>query len=346
MTKSNGITVEHGADEVHGARIDSYNLEIRKGEDWIGDQASRLAFWTICDDIRKQARVIGFDPFKKPTTDVSKKEFDQLLRSKDVRLQTFANSVIEQFAQQLVEVVIRFLAVKKWQKTELIVFGGGLMASRAGEMIIERAAFQLAAKDIKVALRRTTADPDTAGLTGAAELFPPWMLKGYDGMLAVDIGGTNIRAAILKLKKADHGFLDVRVLKKIVWKHDKSSKSREAAVNKLIRSLAKLIKDAGSSEMHLAPVVGIACPGIIERDGSIRRGDQNLPGDWTSDSFNLSAAITKKIPKLDGHDLHVVVHNDAVVQGLSEKSQLENIKNWAVLTIGTGLGNAKFSRTE
>lgn len=346
MTKSSGITVEHGAAEVHGARIISYNLEIRKGDDWIGDQASRLAFWTIFEDIRRQARAIGFDPFKSPTADVSKKEFDQLLRSKDVRLQTFANSVIEQFAQQLVEVISRFLAVKKWQNTELIVFGGGLMSSRAGEMIIARAAFQLAAKDVKIALRRTTADPDIAGLTGAADLFPPWMLKGYDGMLAVDIGGTNIRTAILKLKKADQGKVDVRIFKKLVWKQDKSSRSREAAVNRLIRSLARLIKDAAASDMNLAPVVGIACPGIIERDGSIRRGDQNLPGDWTSDSFNLSAAIIKKIPKLDGHDLQVVLHNDAVVQGLSEKSHLGDIKNWAVLTIGTGLGNAKFSRAE
>ena len=38
----------------------------------------------------------------------------------------------------------------------------------------------------------------------------------------------------------------------------------------------------------------------------------------------------------------VVMHNDAVVQGLSELPHVE-ARRWAVLTIGTGLGNARFS---
>jgi hypothetical protein len=38
----------------------------------------------------------------------------------------------------------------------------------------------------------------------------------------------------------------------------------------------------------------------------------------------------------------VVMHNDAVVQGLSELPYVE-AKRWGVLTIGTGLGNARFS---
>ena len=37
------------------------------------------------------------------------------------------------------------------------------------------------------------------------------------------------------------------------------------------------------------------------------------------------------------------MHNDAVVQGLSEVPfQTEN-EHWGVLTIGTGLGNARFT---
>jgi hypothetical protein len=38
----------------------------------------------------------------------------------------------------------------------------------------------------------------------------------------------------------------------------------------------------------------------------------------------------------------VLLHNDAVVQGLSEAPFLRDAKHWAVLTIGTGLGNASF----
>jgi hypothetical protein len=41
------------------------------------------------------------------------------------------------------------------------------------------------------------------------------------------------------------------------------------------------------------------------------------------------------------------MHNDAVVQGLSEVPFMQDVQHWAVLTIGTGLGNARFTnRTE
>jgi len=39
----------------------------------------------------------------------------------------------------------------------------------------------------------------------------------------------------------------------------------------------------------------------------------------------------------------VVMHNDAVVQGLSQLPRMRNRNRWGVLTIGTGLGNARFS---
>jgi hypothetical protein len=34
------------------------------------------------------------------------------------------------------------------------------------------------------------------------------------------------------------------------------------------------------------------------------------------------------------------MHNDAVIQGLSQLPLVQDIARWAVLTIGTGLGNA------
>ena len=37
------------------------------------------------------------------------------------------------------------------------------------------------------------------------------------------------------------------------------------------------------------------------------------------------------------------MHNDAVVQGLSEVPTMHDVTHWAVLTIGTGLGNAHFT---
>lgn len=72
-------------------------------------------------------------------------------------------------------------------------------------------------------------------------------------------------------------------------------------------------------------------------------GGQNLPGNWESSRFNLPQAIRALIPTIGGADSIVVMHNDAVVQGLSQASFCEDVVHWGVLTIGTGLGNAKFS---
>jgi hypothetical protein len=42
----------------------------------------------------------------------------------------------------------------------------------------------------------------------------------------------------------------------------------------------------------------------------------------------------------------VVLHNDAVVQGLSYLPKMRDVSAWGVLTIGTGLGNASFENED
>ena len=37
------------------------------------------------------------------------------------------------------------------------------------------------------------------------------------------------------------------------------------------------------------------------------------------------------------------MHNDAVVQGLSQLPFMRDVKHWGVMTMGTGLGNARFT---
>jgi hypothetical protein len=41
-----------------------------------------------------------------------------------------------------------------------------------------------------------------------------------------------------------------------------------------------------------------------------------------------------------------LIHNDAVLQGLSEVPFMTDIKRWGILTIGTGLGNARFTNRQ
>jgi predicted NBD/HSP70 family sugar kinase len=107
--------------------------------------------------------------------------------------------------------------------------------------------------------------------------------------------------------------------------------------------LQGLAAAARKKRIKLAPFIGIGCPGVIEADGSIDRGAQNLPGNWESSKFNLPANIHQMIPKIGDHETSIVMHNDAVVQGLSEIPYMQNVEHWGVLTIGTGLGNARFS---
>jgi hypothetical protein len=108
--------------------------------------------------------------------------------------------------------------------------------------------------------------------------------------------------------------------------------------------LQKLLEAAKDEKLKIAPVIGIGCPGVVEPDGTIDRGGQNLPGgNWEGEKFNLPSEIVEAIPTIGDHDTHVIMHNDAVVQGLSQVPFMSDVERWGVLTIGTGLGNARFT---
>ena len=129
-----------------------------------------------------------------------------------------------------------------------------------------------------------------------------------------------------------------------LWRHRDDKPSREESVERLSDMLRGLIKRATKKGHKLAPFVGIGCPGIIEPDGSIKRGGQNLPGNWESRRFNLPDRLRTLLPEIDGNETLILLHNDAVVQGLSEIPFQTDISRWGVLTIGTGLGNARFTQ--
>jgi hypothetical protein len=82
---------------------------------------------------------------------------------------------------------------------------------------------------------------------------------------------------------------------------------------------------------------------VINHDGSIEKGAQNLPGNWESSKFNLPNSLVEAVSEIGGHDTAVLMHNDGVAQGLSEVPYMQDVDRWGVLTIGTGLGNARFT---
>ncbi len=54
-------------------------------------------------------------------------------------------------------------------------------------------------------------------------------------------------------------------------------------------------------------------------------------------------ALHEAIPTIGEDETVILLHNDAVVQGLSEAPFMRDVTRWGVLTIGTGLGNACFT---
>jgi predicted NBD/HSP70 family sugar kinase len=173
------------------------------------------------------------------------------------------------------------------------------------------------------------------------------MLAGHDAIAAVDIGGTNLRVGIVDLKMRKGGDVSkAAVWKMLHWRHRDDEPSREEAVQRLADMVAELGERAVDAKLKLAPFLGIACPGLIDDDGTILSGGQNLPGNWQEKGFRLDAALADKLPRIDGHEPAMLIYNDAVVQGLSEVPHMQDVERWGVLTIGTGLSNARFTNRE
>lgn len=339
------VLTEHGAKLLPSVEVDSYNLEIRDEDGFIGDRASNRAFRSIIDEWREPLRKLGADPLgDEPTEEVSKKKLDALLANGDPEAAGLVHSAVEAFAQELDRVIRRFLKSASWRDTQAIVIGGGFRQSRVGELAIGRTSVLLKAAGVDLELVLIRNHPDEAGLIGAAHLMPSWTLEGFDGILAVDIGGTNIRTGIVQMNLKKSSKLDkAKVFTSELWRHGDEKTKRDAAVDRLIDMLKNLIKIAAKEKINLAPVIGIGCPGLIRADGSIETGAQNLPGNWETKTFNLPAALREAIPEIGKHETAVVMHNDAVVQGLSELPVMRTYDHWGALTIGTGLGNARFT---
>nr|WP_050420905.1 ROK family protein [Bradyrhizobium tropiciagri] len=335
----------HGASHLPLVEIDSFNIELKDEDGFLGDRASQSTFREILDKWRKPLRKTGEDPFgKEPSESISKKVLDSILVGDDTEASAVVHSVVEDFAHELAHVTRRFLKSKAWEKTERIVLGGGFRDSRLGELAIARTEIILKSEDFKIEMIPIRHHPDEAGLIGALHLAPSWIFDGHDSILAVDIGGKNIRCGVAETRRRKSpDFSKAAVWKSAFWRHADDEPSREGAVKRLIKMLKDLVSEAEDEGLKLAPFIGIACPGVIKSDGSIEKGAQNLPGNWESSKFNLPASLVEAIPQIRDHDTTIVMHNDGVVQGLSEVPFMQDVKRWAVLTVGTGLGNARFT---
>ncbi|MEH2504782.1 MULTISPECIES: ROK family protein [unclassified Bradyrhizobium] len=335
----------HGATRLPSVEVDSFNIELKDDEGFLGDRASKGAFRKILDSLRKPLRKNGDDPLgKKSAGEIPKDDLDEALVGADVGAAALVHSAIEEFAQELAYVTRRFLKTKAWADTERIVVGGGFRQSRVGELAIARTDIILKAEGLEVDVVPIRFHPDDAGLIGTLHLAPSWIFEAHDSILSVDIGGTNIRCGVVETRwKKAPDLSRAEVWTSELWRHADDEPTREGAVKRLVKMLKDLIAATEAEGLKLAPFIGIACPGVIDEDGSIEKGAQNLPGNWESSTFNLPTSLVEAIPQIGDHDTAVVMHNDGVVQGLSEVPFMQDVEHWGVLTIGTGLGNARFT---
>jgi hypothetical protein len=323
--------------------VSGYSAELAagpRGGGYLGDKARSA---TVKEEFADRLAVKH--PEAPPQLDgIGKDDVDRLLHDADAgALQDAAREAAAGFAGRLVDVIVRFLDYNYWRETERIAIGGGLAATRVGSLAIAHAAGRLLAHRPRLRVARIHHDPDDAGLIGAVQLFPSARLAGHDALLAVDIGGTKVRIGIVALGAPDlplHAGAHVRRV--AVWRHaDEAPRpTRDVMVDRIAAMLDEAADHAAELGLRLAPAVGVGVPGVVDDEGRIRRGAQNVPGDWEASGFRLGRSLGDRYGRRGGVDIRVC--NDAVVQGLSELPFAQDAVRWGVFTIGTGLGNAHF----
>ncbi|GAB6194811.1 ROK family protein [Lysobacter xanthus] len=334
----------HGGARLGRVTVDSYGLNVR-GDDgaFVGDRASETGFLQILDRVRRRDR-IGKDPFgagRGPDTD--KALLERVLLGGDPDASHLLHIAVEEYAQGFADVVRFFLAKPQWEGVERIVVGGGFPFKGFGGLAVRRTARIVRTRRVPVELQVLGQDLDEGGMIGWVHALAPATTRGYQAFLGVDIGGTHVRCAIVehRLRRAADGS-KACATDHMQWRHGDDAPSRDELVLRIAGMLNGLAAEARTLGLSLAPVVGVACPGRIEPDGDLAEGTQNLPGDW-SPPFNLPRELAKKLDRIDGRTPEVLMHNDAVVQGLSDAFRVKDARRWGVLTIGTGLGNASYT---
>ena len=126
-------------------------------------------------------------------------------------------------------------------------------------------------------------------------------------IIAVDLGGTNLRVALVKNHKI------LKYIKK------STPKDKDTLISEMEDSISQLItKDVMG--------IGVGSPGPLEN--GIIKNPPNLP----LKNYNLAAELRKKFRK------NVVVENDVHCNALAEARLGCRKKNFIVLALGTGVG--------
>lgn len=136
--------------------------------------------------------------------------------------------------------------------------------------------------------------------------------------IGVDLGGTNLRAAVVTREGT--------ILEKIAGRTD-LKEGRDAVIGDMVDSINKLKQSCGEGLRG----VGIGVPGFIRMKEGIIAGSNNMPG---FDGF----PVRDEIEKLLG--IPIFLENDANAAALGEKwiGAGREVDDLVLLTLGTGIG--------
>src|SRR5690349_7361834 len=92
----------HGAAVLPSVTVNSYNVELKDEDGFLGDKASKSAFWDLVEKWRKPLKKSNEDPFgNKSTEHISKKQLAEILADGDPEAVALVQGAVEDFAQQL-----------------------------------------------------------------------------------------------------------------------------------------------------------------------------------------------------------------------------------------------------
>ena len=134
------------------------------------------------------------------------------------------------------------------------------------------------------------------------------------------------------------------VWKSELWRHADDEPTREGAVKRLVKMLKDLIAEAETEGLQAGAFHRHRLSRRHQRGRLDREGRAKPAGQLGEQQVQPAGQpASRRIPQIGDHDTAVLMHNDGVVQGLSEVPFMQDVERWGVLTIGTGLGNARFT---
>lgn len=141
--------------------------------------------------------------------------------------------------------------------------------------------------------------------------------------IGIDLGGTNIKAALVE-----------RSAGLVAVKHTptEAKKGADHVLDRIVAITREVIEEA--PDKHIAGI-GIGAPGTVDWDRTCLIYPPNIPG-WTT--VNLRDRLQKRLRE----DLHVVVENDAnaAALGSAHYGAGRPYDAFIMITLGTGVGGA------